>query len=87
MGTRKKYKSEKLMVFQINELSQLRYQRKEKEEDDVYIGFNQNKEKSSLFKEFWRVIKMKAQRLNVLYVYVWSIPVEPVIYTCITNVS
>lgn len=70
MGTRKKYKSEKLMVFQINELSQLRYQRKEKEEDDVYIGFNQNKEKSSLFKEFWRVIKMKAQRLNVLYVKV-----------------
>lgn len=45
MGTRKKYKSEKLMVFQINELSQLRYQRKEKEEDDVYIGFNQNTEK------------------------------------------
>lgn len=70
MGTRKKYKSEKLMVFQIYELSQLRYQRKEKEEDDVYIGFNQNKEKSSLFKEFWRVIKMKAQRLNVLYVKV-----------------
>lgn len=35
MGTRKKYKSEKLLVFQINELSQLRYQRKEKEEDDV----------------------------------------------------
>lgn len=69
MGTRKKYKSEKLMVFQINELSQLRYQRKEKEEDDVQAS-TRIKKKSSLFKEFWRVIKMKAQRLNVLYVKV-----------------
>lgn len=66
MGTRKKYKSEKLMVFQINELSQLRYQRKEKEEDDVCKASTRIKKKSSLFKEFWRVIKMKAQRLNVL---------------------
>lgn len=70
MGTRKKYtgKSEKLMVFQINELSQLRYQRKEKE-DDVQAS-TRIKKKSSLFKKFWRVIKMKAQRLNVLYVKV-----------------
>lgn len=57
------------MVFQINELSQLRYQRKEKEEDDVQAS-TRIKKKSSLFKKFWRVIKVKAQRLNVLYVKV-----------------
>lgn len=57
------------MVFQIYELSQLRYQRKEKEEDDVQASTRIQK-KSSLFKKFWRVIKVKAQRLNVLYVKV-----------------
>lgn len=50
-------------------MSQLRYHIPEEDkcmEKMMCIGFNQNKENSSLFKEFKRVIKMKAQSLYVL---------------------
>lgn len=57
MGTRKKYKSEKLMVFQINELSQLRYQRKEKEEDDVYKASTRIKKKVHCSRNFGELLK------------------------------
>lgn len=78
------------MVFQINELSQLRYQRKEKEEDDVQAS-TRIKKKVHCSRNFGELLKWKPKG-SMYYMlkydnYVWSIPVEPVIYTCITNVS
>lgn len=45
------------MVFQIYELSQLRYQRKEKEEDDVYKASTRIQKKVHCSRNFGELLK------------------------------